>query len=148
MTHRLDGENGWRGILSDLIRAVEAEAEAAHQVKDPSEKVLTSIRGVLICYLTAPSAYSELPVKVFTKPIDMVDVEEVKSKGLKIFHGRDALLLRGEGEAVGDAITSLLSECLQRGLKTAFASTEEEAVMEIRERLTSRSEYELSLIHI
>ena len=142
MTYRLDGESGWRGILSDLIRAVEAEAEAAHQVKDPSEKVLTSIRGGLICYLTAPSAYSELPVKVFTKPIDMVGVEEVKSKGLKVFHGRDALLLKGEGEAVGDAITSLLSECLQRRLKTVFVSTEEEAVMEIRERLTGRSEYE------
>ena len=142
MAHRPDDENGWRDILSDLIRAVEAEAEAAHRVKDPSEKVLTSIRGRLICYSAAPSAYSELPVKVFTKPIDMVDVGEVKSKGLKIFHGRDALLLRGEGEAVGDAITSLLSECLQRRLKTVFVSAEEEAVMEVRERLAGRSEYE------
>ena len=142
MTHQLDSEGGWRSILSDLIRAVEAEAEAAHLIKDPEEKILRSVRSGLICYSTSPSAYSELPTKIFTKPVDVVDVEEVASKGLKIFQERDALLLRGEGEPVGDAITSLLSECLQRRLKTVFVSTEEEAVMEVRERLTGRSEYE------
>ncbi len=142
MTRQLDSEGGWRSILSDLIRAVEAEAEVAHLIKDPEEKILRSVRSGLICYSTSPSAYSELPVKIFTKPVDVVDVEEVASKGLKIFQECDALLLRAGGGAVGDAITNLLSNCLKRGLRTLFVSVEEEAVMEIRERLAGRSKHE------